>query len=52
MFLAYIDPGTGSQLVAQGGPMVLAFIGTVVGVIALFFKKILAFFKGLFSKKK
>ncbi|HEY3297728.1 MAG TPA: hypothetical protein VGK34_03645 [Armatimonadota bacterium] len=45
MYLAYIDPGTGSQLVASGGAAIWAIIATGLGIVGVFFKRIVSFFK-------
>ncbi len=47
--LAYIDPGTGGTIFASLAPL-LAGILALFAVIARYFRTILSFIKGLFSR--
>ena len=48
---AYIDPGTGMAFVSGIGAWLAAIGVFFIGAFSLFFKRIAAFFKGLFKKK-
>lgn len=47
--MAYVDPGTGRALYSMFAPLV-AVILSFLGVLAIFFRRILSFFKRLFTR--
>lgn len=39
MFMAYIDPGSAGTIIGQSGGIIIAFLGGLVGMIVLFFRR-------------